>query len=80
MNFSSELTKYPVYSTHYLVRRKVLNCIYKKESLIDVIVKIWALSRAVLSHDKLDPVAVKKKKKKYRYSLTQSPRPYDWSN
>ena len=31
---------------------------------MDVIVKIWALSRAVLSHDKLDPVAVKKKKKK----------------
>ena len=30
---------------------------------MDVIVKIWALSRAVLSHDKLDPVAVKKKKK-----------------
>lgn len=29
---------------------------------MDVIVKIWALSRAVLSHDKLDPVAVKKKK------------------
>ena len=55
------------------MRPKVLNCIYKKESLIDVIVKIWALSRAVLSHDKLDPVAVKKKKKKYRYSLTQSP-------